>query len=50
LKSLNKERDEFIIKLKNADDVIEEYDILLLVPFTSETKRMSILVKNRITS
>jgi phospholipid-translocating ATPase len=34
------------VHLKNANDVVEEYDVLALFPFSSETKRMGILLRN----
>ena len=40
-------RTEKIIKIKNANDIEEEYDILATFPFSSETKRMGIVLKNR---
>jgi phospholipid-translocating ATPase len=36
------------IQIRNAVDTIEEYEILAIFPFSSETKRMGILLKNLI--
>jgi len=41
------ERDESYIKLVNPTGDVEEYDILQNFPFTSESKRMGIIVKHR---
>lgn len=40
-------RDEQYIRLKNASGIIEEYDILQNFPFSSETKRMGIIMRHR---
>lgn len=40
-------RSEKEIKIKNANDVIEEYEVLANFPFSSETKRMGILLRNK---
>ena len=40
------QRDQNFIKIKNSANKIEEYEILANFPFTSETKRMGILVKH----
>lgn len=42
------ERTEDYIKLRNPKGETEEYDILNLFPFTSETKRMGIIVRDRV--
>lgn len=39
-------RTDKIIKIQNANQCIEEYEILANFPFSSETKRMGIIVKN----
>jgi magnesium-transporting ATPase (P-type) len=39
------ERDRTIVQLKTVDGKIENYEILANFPFSSETKKMSILVK-----
>lgn len=41
------DRDEYYIKLINPKGEIEEYDILQNFPFTSESKRMGIIVRHR---
>lgn len=41
------EREENYIKLKNPLDEEEEYDILANFPFSSESKRMGIILKHR---
>jgi phospholipid-translocating ATPase len=41
------ERSDSIIRLLNADDKQEEYDILANFPFSSETKRMGIILRSR---
>ena len=41
-----KDRDEFRIVITNSMDKDEEYEILACFPFSSETKRMGILVKH----
>ena len=41
------EREELFIKLENPCGEIEEYDVLQNFPFTSESKRMGIIVKHR---
>ena len=41
------EREETYIRLKNPDGVTEEYDILQCFPFSSESKRMGIIIKHR---
>ena len=35
------------IKIKNAADNFEEFDILAIFPFSSDTKRMGIILRNR---
>ena len=40
-------RTDKIIKIKNANDIEEEFDILANFPFSSETKRMGIVLKNK---
>ena len=42
-------RDQNFIRIQNAAGQEEEYDILANFPFSSETKRMGILVKHRST-
>ena len=39
-------RTDKLIELKNLDNYIEKYEILAEFPFTSESKRMGIIVKN----
>ncbi len=39
-------RTDKLIKISNANDCIESYEILANFPFSSETKRMGIIVKN----
>ena len=41
------QRTDKIIKLKNISNTIEEYQILANFPFSSETKRMGIILKNK---
>lgn len=41
-----KERNSLKMKLENAAKVIENYDILAVFPFSSDTKRMGILVRH----
>jgi phospholipid-translocating ATPase len=41
-------RDERIMKLINSADVEEEYEILAMFPFSSDTKRMGIIVRNKV--
>ena len=41
------DREELYIKLINPNGEVEEYDILQNFPFTSESKRMGIIVKHR---
>lgn len=41
-------RDETYIKLQNPAKEIEEYDILQNFPFRSETKRMGIVLRHRL--
>lgn len=43
------DREELYVKIKDSNDVEHEYDILDNFPFSSETKRMGIIVKNRLT-
>jgi phospholipid-translocating ATPase len=43
-------RDASLIKLKMPDDVVFEFDILDIFPFTSESKRMGIIVREKLTS
>lgn len=38
-------RDQRLIQIKNKIDELEEYEILDCFPFTSESKRMGIIVK-----
>lgn len=38
-------RDQRLIQIKNKIDEIEEYEILECFPFSSESKRMGIVVK-----
>jgi len=33
--------------IKNADNILENYEILANFPFSSETKKMSILVRHK---
>lgn len=40
-------RDEKVLKIKNPTDEIEEFEILKLFPFSSDKKRMGIIVKNK---
>jgi phospholipid-translocating ATPase len=40
-------RNDKEIKIRNANDVIEEYDVLANFPFSSDTKRMGILLRNK---
>ena len=40
-------RDEIYVELKNPTGAIEEYDILQCFPFSSDTKRMGIIMKHR---
>ena len=40
-------RTDKLIRIKNANDANEEYEILANFPFSSETKRMGIVVKNK---
>jgi len=40
-------RDESHIRMKNTEGHIEEYDILENFPFSSETKRMGIVLRHR---
>lgn len=41
------ERDRTTVQIRNAEHCIENYDILANFPFSSETKKMSILVRQR---
>ena len=41
------ERDRTFVSLKNPKGVLENYDILANFPFSSQTKKMSVLVKQR---
>ena len=41
------ERDRTFCFLRNAGGGIEEYDVLVSFPFTSESKKMGILIKSR---
>ena len=41
------EREEYYIKLINPKGEVEEYDILQNFPFSSESKRMGIIVRHR---
>ena len=40
-------RNDKEIKIKNANNVIEEYEVLANFPFSSDTKRMGILLRNK---
>ena len=40
-------RTDKILKIKNANEIEEEYEILANFPFSSETKRMGIILKNK---
>jgi phospholipid-translocating ATPase len=42
-----KERDRTYVVLKNAAGELEHYDILANFPFSSQTKKMSVLVRHR---
>jgi len=44
------ERDQNFIEIKNPMGQTETYDVLANFPFSSETKRMGIIVKNRETN
>ena len=39
------ERDRTYVSLRNPKGIIENYDILANFPFSSQTKKMSVLVK-----
>jgi phospholipid-translocating ATPase len=41
------QREELYIKIENANRDIEEYDILANFPFSSESKRMGIILRHR---
>jgi phospholipid-translocating ATPase len=41
------ERDRSQVVIKNADNILENYEILANFPFSSETKKMSILVRHK---
>ena len=41
------ERDRTQVVIKNADNILENYEILANFPFSSETKKMSILVRHK---
>jgi phospholipid-translocating ATPase len=41
------ERDRTLVKIRNAEGNYEYYEVLANFPFSSETKKMSILVKHR---
>jgi phospholipid-translocating ATPase len=41
------ERDRTLVQIKTADNKFENYEILANFPFSSETKKMSILVKQK---
>ena len=41
------ERDRLSVQIKNGDGIPENYEILANFPFSSETKKMSILVKHK---
>lgn len=41
------EREESYIKIENTAGIIEEYEILANFPFSSETKRMGIILKHQ---
>ena len=42
------EREELFIKLDNPNGEVEEYDILQNFPFTSESKRMGIILRHKL--
>lgn len=44
------ERDRTYCIMRNAKGGLEEYDVLASFPFTSESKKMGILLKNRSTN
>ena len=44
------ERDPHLIKIQNSAGNIEEYDILAVFPFSSETKKMGIVVRHKETN
>ena len=41
------ERDRTFVQLKNTKGVFENYDIIANFPFSSQSKKMSVLVKQR---
>jgi phospholipid-translocating ATPase len=41
------ERDRTNVQIKNASGLMENYEVIANFPFSSETKKMSILVKNK---
>ena len=43
-------REELYVKIINANNQEEEYDILANFPFSSETKRMGIILRHRETN
>jgi len=40
------ERDQNCIKIKNTSGIIENYEVMANFPFSSDTKRMGIVVKH----
>ena len=40
-------RTDKLLKIKNASGTVEEYEVLANFPFSSETKRMGIILKNK---
>lgn len=45
MKTMLMERDRSTVVIRNADGISETYEVLANFPFTSETKKMSILVR-----
>ena len=41
------DRDQNLIQISNTTGAIENYEVLANFPFSSETKRMGIVLKNR---
>jgi phospholipid-translocating ATPase len=41
------EREELFVKIRDSNGYIQEYEILQNFPFSSESKRMGIIVRNK---
>jgi len=44
---INRKNDSIVIQDRTMDNKIDHYEILAIVPFSSETKKMRIFIRNQ---